>query len=389
MANRYCAGIAGLLVMGTLALVGCGGDGDGGCRTKGAALRTTATTSSGGFASLPPVSGVPQTITVPNSLENLEGGANNCMPFFTSPVRYQQVYRASEFSTLSGPGLITHLRFRPEGPSGPWYPFTATIHNITLTLATSDWQPDSDVWVFANNLHDDATVVHDGPLSLSSTANDPYTYPIPRPFDIVIELETPFLYDPAEGNLVLEVRNYDGWDVVTTPPSDRTRVFFDAHRAAPDPISRLWHYGNADASMAQRRSTTGLVTQFVFGPVRVEVGIDIKPGSYPNAINPASNGVVSVAILSTQDFDATTVDPATVELAGAGVAVRGKSSKYLAHTEDVNGDGLLDLVVQVETENLDPGLFQDSFAELTGNLYAAYGATPIYGLDEITVVPPE
>jgi hypothetical protein len=40
----------------------------------------------------------------------------------------------------------------------------------------------------------------------------------------------------------------------------------------------------------------------------IPVLIDIKPGSDPNSINLGSRGTVPVAILSTQDFDATTVD---------------------------------------------------------------------------------
>jgi len=113
------------------------------------------------------------------------------------------------------------------------------------------------------------------------------------------------------------------------------------------------------------------------------VGIDIKPGSYPNSINLGSNGVIPVAILTSASFDATTVDPSTVELGGSGVAVRGKG-KSLAHEEDVNGDGLIDLLVQVETENLDPEAFQDGYIILTGNTYEG---TPIQGSDEIVIVP--
>ena len=85
-------------------------------------------------------------------------------------------------------------------------------------------------------------------------------------------------------------------------------------------------------------------------------------------------------------FDATTVDPETATLAGSGVAVRGKGSKYLAHIDDVNNDGLLDLVCQVETENLDPGTFQDGFAVFTGSTYDGQG---IAGWDEIMIVPPQ
>jgi hypothetical protein len=80
------------------------------------------------------------------------------------------------------------------------------------------------------------------------------------------------------------------------------------------------------------------------------------------------------------------VDPETVELAGSGVAVRGKSNKYMAHQEDVDGDGRLDLVVQVATENLIPGDFQDGYAILTGETFDGY---LFQGQDEITIVPPE
>ena len=41
----------------------------------------------------------------------------------------------------------------------------------------------------------------------------------------------------------------------------------------------------------------------------ITVSIDIKPGSSPNRINPKSNGVIPVGILTTDAFDATTVDP--------------------------------------------------------------------------------
>ena len=81
------------------------------------------------------------------------------------------------------------------------------------------------------------------------------------------------------------------------------------------------------------------------------VEIDIKPGSDPNSINLGSNGTVPVAILGSATFDATTVDPVTVTLADASVKVRGKGTPMAAE-EDVNGDGLLDLVVHVETDGL-------------------------------------
>lgn len=116
------------------------------------------------------------------------------------------------------------------------------------------------------------------------------------------------------------------------------------------------------------------------------VAVDIKPGSYPNSINLGSNGLIPVAILSSQDFDATNVNPSTVMLAGAGVEVRGMNSKYMAHEEDVNGDGLVDLVVQIGTTNLNPSLLQDGYVILVGE---TFDNVSFEGEDEINIVPPE
>ena len=115
------------------------------------------------------------------------------------------------------------------------------------------------------------------------------------------------------------------------------------------------------------------------------IDIDIKPGSNPNPINPGSNGLIPVAIFTTDEFNATTVIPESVELNGATVPMRGKSGKYMAHEEDVNGDGLTDLVVQVETEGLGE-VGDDGIVKLTGE---TTDGISIEGSDVVVIVPPE
>lgn len=114
-----------------------------------------------------------------------------------------------------------------------------------------------------------------------------------------------------------------------------------------------------------------------------DVSIDIKPGSYPNSINPDSNGVVPVAILGSADFDVAEVNPLTVTLAGAAVKFKGKSGNA-GSIGDVNGDGYPDLVVQVYTNQLTA--LGDTIAVLNAD---TYGGLPLTGSDSIRIVPPE
>lgn len=119
------------------------------------------------------------------------------------------------------------------------------------------------------------------------------------------------------------------------------------------------------------------------GKCKLHVDIDIKPGSDPNAINLGSAGVIPVAILSTPTFDATTVDPSSISLAGASVKVVGKNDRPLCHAEDVNDDLLADLVCQVYTYEF---LVEEGAgtASLTGQ---TFGGLSIWGEDSIKIVP--
>jgi len=87
-----------------------------------------------------------------------------------------------------------------------------------------------------------------------------------------------------------------------------------------------------------------------------DVYIDIKPGSNPNPISSKKNGVVPVAILTTDTFDATQVDPETVIFAGAS-PVRWSLEDVLVSPEYPDGpasgpDGDIDLLLFFNAQDL-------------------------------------
>jgi hypothetical protein len=113
----------------------------------------------------------------------------------------------------------------------------------------------------------------------------------------------------------------------------------------------------------------------------IPVTIDIKPGTSRNTINLSSNGTVPVAILSTPGFDARTIDPTSITLANAPVSLRPNGTP-MASFEDVNGDGWLDLVVNVVANALRLSS-TDVSAELRGSTYAGLG---IRGTDSVSII---
>jgi len=118
---------------------------------------------------------------------------------------------------------------------------------------------------------------------------------------------------------------------------------------------------------------------------RNEVPIDIKPGSDPNSLNLNGNGVVPVAILGTTLFDVATIDIGTIRF-GPGEA----APVHDGHLEDVNGDGLTDLVLHCREGEigLNPALPGNTLldVQLTASLNTDPGVT-IEGDDEVRITP--
>jgi len=129
-------------------------------------------------------------------------------------------------------------------------------------------------------------------------------------------------------------------------------------------------------------------------PPKLDVAIDINPGSCPNPLNVKSKGVLAVAVLGTEDFDVTTIDLASVRL--AGVAPIRSSFEDVATPADggecgcttAGPDGYTDLSLKFNTEDIVNAIGEVADGELlelslTGELL---DGTAIEGSDCIVII---
>jgi len=115
----------------------------------------------------------------------------------------------------------------------------------------------------------------------------------------------------------------------------------------------------------------------LFSSVRA-VDMDIKPGSSPNTMNLRSRGVTPIALLTTPDFDATTIDIASLRFGATGTEVAAMRGVF----EDVDGDGDIDLLVFFRGQ--DTGIDCDTlFTYISGSTLTG---DSIAGTDSVAIV---
>ena len=140
-------------------------------------------------------------LVAPESLDQVEGNWRLLnLPPPPNGFQAQWVYPASDFLRVpEHMDTITSVSWRPDqSMTGP---ITTVFSNFELRLSTTNATPGGLNSTLGDNTGPDEVLVYSGPITLKTDAT-PQSGPLP--FDYLIEFQTPFVYDPAQGNLLLD-----------------------------------------------------------------------------------------------------------------------------------------------------------------------------------------
>lgn len=140
-----------------------------------------------------------QTIVVPPQFKNQAGLPTESIFVCTllpNGTRIQALYPASDLiaGTINGFNIRTIEGFPDIAPF--------SVSDITVTMSTTSVQDGDLSTIFADNTGPDAQTVFSGALNISPI---PACNTSPCPFNIPITFQTPFDYNPSDGNLLLDI----------------------------------------------------------------------------------------------------------------------------------------------------------------------------------------
>ncbi|MEO8269544.1 MAG: hypothetical protein ABI557_07490 [Aureliella sp.] len=153
-------------------------------------------------------------VTTPGGVSGATG--NTVAPFSnrgdTNGNRFQQVYSSSIFSAVGPLQSISAVAFYPrQGTFGSFISDKVSFSEIMFRLSTTSRNGDFNSGNYISgdldlNAGPDEAIVFSGHLDLSGHTGG---------FDYLVNFDTPFLYSPSAGNLLLEVLIPNGATVST------------------------------------------------------------------------------------------------------------------------------------------------------------------------------
>jgi hypothetical protein len=141
-------------------------------------------------------------IVSPSAQENVEG--DGAVQPDIAPGKIQRLYPASDFAGLPASQrwlvAFNHRGDQTQSEAVDW-----VFPDTEIWISTTDKTSDTLSTVFAENHGPDKTLVYDGALTQSILGTGS-----PRDFADGMRFQTPFYYDPSQGNLLIERINRGG-----------------------------------------------------------------------------------------------------------------------------------------------------------------------------------
>lgn len=204
-------------------------------------------------------------VVLPQGYENLEAGSSHSLPWGSGAtwapqgVRVQTVYDSIYFTAQgwTGPHVIQRLRWRADGRNNP-VSTGGSYANVRIDVSTAAVDHRQLSSVFDSNHGGDRQTVFAGSVTLLPTGNQE-----PNDWYVDVLLTAPFVYDPGNGDLLIDVAVQSGWSGGTPA---RTDAEAGTLRTVP-------------ASMVMTRlSSTATVAEAVLHDLAQVVSIDFSGG---------------------------------------------------------------------------------------------------------------
>ena len=139
------------------------------------------------------------TLIVPNASSDAEG-SRHALAGPGQGYRAQEIIAASEFASWSGPRAITKWSLRPDASTAAGT--TMQQDDLLIRLSVTNVSPNEMSLNFADNITGELQQVLAGPWSGTTQSIGPTQGP--KEFDLHFEFDNPFLYDPTQGNLLID-----------------------------------------------------------------------------------------------------------------------------------------------------------------------------------------
>jgi hypothetical protein len=147
--------------------------------------------------------GFADTLVLPNAQATAAG--NQPVHLGSKATRIQEVIGGGQFAQFNGPITITGIHFRSAPGTGP---VNVSTNSYKITLSTTQVFPNTKnghtlpSLTYASNVGPDATVVYNAAITGSSPGCNA---PGPCPFDLSIPFSMPFVFNPLNGRLLVDV----------------------------------------------------------------------------------------------------------------------------------------------------------------------------------------